>query len=162
MSMRLFIGNKNYSSWSLRPWLLMRRLGIPFEEVLLRFGDEEAWAPFRARFPAGKVPALEDGRLVWDSFAIAEYLAERYPGVWPDDPDARAWARCVAAEMHSGFATLRGTCGMNVGIRVRLREVTPALAADVARVDAIWTEGLTRFGGPFLAGAFSEIGRAHV
>jgi glutathione S-transferase len=150
----LVIGNKNYSSWSLRPWILLHEAGIPFEERLLVFGDEAAWAPYRARVPTGKVPALLDGdRLVWDSLGIAEYLAERHAGVWPTDPDARAWARCTAAEMHAGFGPLRAQCSMNVGIRVRLHGVTPALARDVARVDALWTEGLTRFGGPFLAGA---------
>ena len=155
----LYVGNKNYSSWSLRPWLLLRALDIPFDERLLPFGDESVWAGFRALAPAGKVPALVDeGRLVWDSLAIVEYLAERHPGVWPADPDARAWARCAAAEMHSGFGALRSRCGMNLGIRVRLHEFPPALAADVARVDALWAEGLHRFGGPWLAGAaFSAV-----
>lgn len=155
----LYIGNKNYSSWSLRPWLLLRALDIPFDERLLPFGDESVWAGFRALAPAGKVPALvDDGRLVWDSLAIVEYLAERHAGVWPTDPAARAWARCAAAEMHSGFGALRSQCGMNLGIRVRLHEVPPALAADVARVDTLWTEGLHRFGGPWLAGAaFSAV-----
>jgi glutathione S-transferase len=149
----LYIGNKNYSSWSLRPWLLLRELGVPFEERLLPFGDEAAWGPFRARVPAAKVPVLEDdGRIVWDSLAIVEYLHESHPAVWPADRDARAWARSAAAEMHSGFTTLRQRCGMNVGIRVRLHEVPDALTRDLARIDALWSEGLRRFGGPFLAG----------
>ncbi|MDI1476186.1 glutathione S-transferase family protein [Polyangium sp. y55x31] len=149
----LYIANKNYSSWSLRPWILMVEAGIPFEERLLRFGDEAAWAPFRAVSPAGKVPTLLDGgRVVWDSLAIAEYLAERHPGVWPRDEDARAWARSAAAEMHAGFGVLREKCSMNIGIRVRLHETPPALERDVARISALWTEGLGRFGGPFLAG----------
>lgn len=153
MPRTLYIANKNYSSWSLRPWLLMRALGVPFEEVLLRFDDEPAWAAFRVRFAAGKVPALiDDGRPVWESIAIVEHLAETVPGVWPAAPDARAWARSAAAEMHAGFATLRQRCGMNVGIRVRLHEVPPALQKDVDRIDALWTEGLSRFGGPYLAG----------
>lgn len=155
----LYIGNKNYSSWSLRPWLVLRALGLPFEERLLRFDDEEAWAAFRAWSPAGKVPVLvDDGRVVWDSLAIVEFLAERHPGVWPADATARAWARCAAAEMHAGFGTLRQRCGMNLGIRVRLNEVPPALQRDVARVDALFVDGLGRFGGPWLAGAaFSAV-----
>ncbi|MDC3956499.1 glutathione S-transferase family protein [Polyangium jinanense] len=149
----LYIANKNYSSWSLRPWILLLEAGIPFEERLLRFGDEAAWAPFRAMTPAGKVPTLLDGeRVVWDSLAIAEYLAERHPSVWPRDEAARAWARSAAAEMHAGFGVLREKCSMNIGIRVRLHETPPALSRDVARISALWTEGLERFGGPFLAG----------
>ena len=159
MSLTLYIANKNYSSWSLRPWLLLRELGVPFTEVLLPFGDEAAWAPFRTSFPAGKVPALQDGALrVWDSFAIVEHVHERFGGAWPDDAEARAWARSAAAEMHSGFATLRGQCGMNLGIRVALHELGPALRRDLARVDTLWCEGLSRFGGPLLAGArFSAV-----
>ncbi|UQA56962.1 glutathione S-transferase family protein [Polyangium aurulentum] len=149
----LYIANKNYSSWSLRPWILMQEAGIPFEERMLPFGDEAAWAPFRAFAPAGKVPALVDeGRVVWDSLAIVEYLAERHPAVWPRDTDARAFARCAAAEMHAGFGVLRAQCSMNIGIRVRLRETPPALLRDVERISALWTEGLARFGGPYLAG----------
>lgn len=159
MSLTLTIANKNYSSWSLRPWVLLRERGIPFTEVLLPFGDEAAWAPFRAVFPAGKVPALEDGALrVSDSLAIVEHLHERFGGMWPDDPQARAWARSAAAEMHSGFSTLRSQCGMNLGIRVTLHEIGPALGRDLARVDTLWQEGLARFGGPMLAGAaFSAV-----
>jgi glutathione S-transferase len=150
----LYIANKNYSSWSLRPWFLLHELGVPFEEQRLVFGDEAAWGPFRALSPSGKVPLLvDDGRVVWDSLAIVEYLAERHPGVWPAGADARAWARCAAAEMHSGFTALRQVCSMNIGIRVRLHEVSPALARDVARIDALWSDGLSRFGGPWLAGA---------
>src|SRR5271166_160215 len=104
----LTIANKNYSSWSLRPWALLRELKIPFMERLLVFGDEPAWEQFRQRNPSGKVPCLVDGaRIVWESLAIAEYLAERHAGVWPEQADARAWARCAAAEMHAGFGELR-------------------------------------------------------
>jgi glutathione S-transferase len=150
----LFIANKNDSSWSLRPWLLMRALQVPFDEVLLPFGDAPAWAALRARSGAGKVPLLVDGDLaVWDSLAIVEYLAERHAGVWPHDPVARAWARCAAAEMHSSFAALRSTCSMSVGVRVRLHARSPALERDLDRLTALWGEGLSRFGGPFLAGA---------
>src|SRR3546814_209636 len=105
----LHIGNKNYSSWSLRPWVLLRAHGIAFTEVLHRFGRDKLNDGFRAFSPTAKVPCLiDDALVVWDSLAIAEYLAERYPGIWPEDPEARAFARCAAAEMHSGFATLRG------------------------------------------------------
>lgn len=156
----LYIANKNYSSWSLRPWVLMRALDIPFEERLVPFtaapGGNSAFLAFS---PSGKVPTLVDGdTTVWDSLAIAEYLAERYPGVWPADPAARTWARCAAAEMHSGFPVLRETCTMNCGIRVRLGEVPAPLQAEFARLDALWSEGLARFGGPFLAGsAFTAV-----
>ncbi|QSP96363.1 glutathione S-transferase family protein [Marinobacter salinisoli] len=149
----LHIGNKNYSSWSLRPWLLVKALGIPFEEVLHRFGMEEDWAEYRKLNASGLVPCLFDGDLVvWDSLAIIEYLAEKHEGVWPADSQARAWARSASAEMHSGFAELRSKCTMTCGQRVELHEVTPALSRDIARIDALWQEGLSRFGGPFLAG----------
>ncbi|MFC4728647.1 glutathione S-transferase [Coralloluteibacterium thermophilus] len=150
----LHIANKNYSSWSLRPWVLLHALGIPFEERLLPFPPDGDWSAFRALSPTGQVPLLEDaGTVVWDSLAIVEYLAERHSGVWPEDAAARAWARCAAAEMHAGFQALRGTCPMNCGIRARFERLPPALAADVARVEALWNDGLARFGGPFLAGA---------
>lgn len=149
----LYIANKNYSSWSLRPWVLLSELGIPFEERLVTFGQGSNWDAFRKFSPSGRVPCLVDGdTVVWDSLAIAEYVAESHPAVWPSERVARAWARCAAAEMHSGFATLRQQCGMNCGIRVQLREIGPALKADVARINELWNEGLARFGGPFLAG----------
>lgn len=149
----LYIGNKNYSSWSLRPWLLMRALAIPFTEHLVPFDPGTSWARFRAFSPSGKVPCLVDGdTVVWDSMAIAEYLAERHAGTWPADNTARAWARCAAAEMHSGFGALRQGCSMNCGLRVRLDSITPALRRDLDRIDELWTEGQRRFGGPFLAG----------
>jgi glutathione S-transferase len=153
---QLHIANKNYSSWSLRPWLLLSELGIPFDEQLATFaqGNGASWQAFRAFSPSGKVPCLHDGeRVVWDSLAIAEYLAERHMDVWPSDPDARTWARCAAAEMHSGFAALRNQCGMNCGLRIRLADELPAaLQGDIARIEELWSEGLARFGGPFLAG----------
>ncbi|HET7729846.1 MAG TPA: glutathione S-transferase family protein [Usitatibacter sp.] len=154
----LHIGNKNYSSWSLRPWILLTELGIPFEEKVHAFGPGFK-VKSAGHSPSGKVPALHDGRrIVWDSLAIAEYLAERHAGVWPSNEDARAWARCAAAEMHSGFQALRGTCGMNCGIRVKLHSVSEAVRADLARVAELWSEGLSRFGGPFLAGpAFGAV-----
>ena len=150
----LYIGNKNYSSWSLRPWVLMRELNIPFREVLVPFGGAQNPDAFRAFSPTGKVPCLVDGTTtVWDSLAITEYLAERHAGVWPDDAVARAWARCAAAEMHSGFQALRNTCGMNCGLRIRLHAIDAALERDLQRIEQLWAEGLARFGGPFLTGA---------
>jgi glutathione S-transferase len=149
----LHIGNKNYSSWSLRPWILLRQLAIPFKEELHVFAGAVNWSRFRGFSPTGRVPTLVDGATtVWDSLAIAEYLAERHAGVWPEDAAARAWARCAAAEMHSGFSALRNQCSMNCGARVQLREITPALQSELARIDELWNEGLQRFGGPFLAG----------
>ena len=143
----LHIANKNYSSWSLRPWVLMKVLEIPFTERLHPFGEIFSFSPTR------RVPCLGDGdTTVWDSLAITEYLAEHYSQVWPRDIVARAWARSAAAEMHSGFAELRHVCSMSCGQRVALTDISPALADDIARLDALWNEGLWRFNGPFLAG----------
>ncbi|WP_295803474.1 glutathione S-transferase family protein [uncultured Microbulbifer sp.] len=149
----LYIGNKNYSSWSLRPWLLMTELNIPFEEVLVPFDEGSSWQKFRRFSPTGLVPCLVDGEVtVWDSFAIAEYLYESNPQVWPEDRVARAWARCAATEMHSGFSALRNQCSMNCGVSVKLDQVDGALQKDLDRVDELWRQGLVQFGGPFLAG----------
>jgi glutathione S-transferase len=149
----LYIANKNYSSWSLRPWILMRELGIAFAEELVPFEGASNRDRFRRFSPTGKVPCLVDGATtVWDSLAIAEYLAERHAGVWPADAQARAWARCAASEMHAGFAALRACCSMNCGVRVRLNRVAPELRQDLERIDELWSEGMQRFGGPFLAG----------
>lgn len=150
----LFIANKNYSSWSLRPWVLMKHLGIPFEERLQVFGQQSTWEAFRKLSPAGQVPCLHDApTIVWESLAIVEYLAERHVGVWPANPVARAWARSAAAEMHAGFGPLRNVCSMNCGVRVRLHKITPELQRNLDRLSALWSEGLQRFGGPFLAGS---------
>jgi glutathione S-transferase len=150
---QLYIGNKNYSSWSLRPWVLMREHAIPFVEHLLRFGEASDWKDYPGISPSGKVPCLIDGSAaVWDSLAIAEYLAERHAGLWPADPAVRAWGRCAAAEMHSGFPALRSRCSMSCGVRVRLHDVAPDLVKDIARLETLWTDGLKRFGGPFLGG----------
>ena len=150
----LYIGNKNYSSWSLRPWVLMRELGIGFREHLVPFGEEASWQTYRKIAPSGKVPCLVDGdTVVWDSLAIAEYLAERHAAVWPAAAGARAWARSAAAEMHSGFGALRSRCSMSCGLRIRLHESPPPLEGDLARLGTLWSDGLRRFGGPFLAGA---------
>jgi glutathione S-transferase len=146
----LYIGNKNYSSWSLRPWVLLRELDIPFRERPVVFGTDS----FREFSPTGKVPCLVDGRTtVWDSLAITEYLGERHANVWPAEAAARAWARSAAAEMHSGFFALREVCTMNCGIRVKLRNVSAALQLDLSRIEELWADGLGRFGGPFLTGA---------
>lgn len=155
----LYIGNQNYSSWSLRPWVLMRELGIAFDERKLRFGDAASWERYRRICPSGKVPCLIDGdRAVWDSLSITEYLAERHDSVWPRHARARAWARSAAAEMHSGFTELRSRCPMSCGIRARPKEFPPALEREVARLGALWNEGLESFGGPFLAAsAFSAV-----
>lgn len=154
--LQLFIADKNYSSWSLRPWVLLQTLQIPFIERCEVFDTDDNAEKFKKFSPNGKVPCLHDlasQTVVWDSLAIVEYVAEQYPAVWPRDQKARAYARCAAAEMHSGFAVLRDVCSMNVGIRVQLHTVSNALAADIARLDALWTQGLSQFGGPFLAGA---------
>ncbi len=151
----LIIGNKNYSSWSLRPWVLMHELGIEFKEELKPFIEGGSWAEFRQFSPTGTVPVLIDhsnDTLVWDSLAISEYLGDNGHLVWPEDKAARAWARSATAEMHSGFSALRNQCNMTVGQRVKLNKVTPELTKDIQRIDELWNEGLERFGGEFLAG----------
>jgi glutathione S-transferase len=149
----LYIANKNYSSWSLRPWVLMKTLGIPFKEVLVPFIAGSCWDEFRDFSPNGRVPCLHDNeQVVWDSLAIIEYLAEQYDGVWPQKAEARAWARSATAEMHAGFSALRNECPMNCGLRVQLHSISPDLQHDLNRLDELWNEGLQRFGGPFLAG----------
>jgi glutathione S-transferase len=131
----------------------MRELGIEFREHLLRFGDKAAWAEYLRVCPTGKVPCLFDGgRAVWDSLSIAEYLAEKHPGVWPAEADERAWARSAAAEMHSGFFDLRSNCSMSCGVRMRLKVRPPGLERDIRRLQELWQDGLHRFGGPYLAG----------
>lgn len=170
MPYRLYITNKNYSSWSMRVWVLMRALRISFEERLLAGQETEVQAAFLTISPTGKVPCLhvssgaEGGRgqdlAIWESLAIAEFLAERHPakGVWPPlarkNGEARAWARSAAAEMHAGFGAVRREMTMNCGVRVRLApgEPSPALARELRRLDELWAEGLRRFGGPWLAG----------
>ncbi|MGH6769162.1 MAG: glutathione S-transferase family protein [Xanthobacteraceae bacterium] len=156
---RLIIGNKNYSSWSLRPWIAMKVAGIAFDEEVISLDA----ADFKARVGrvsgTGKVPALADGDIhVWESLAILDYLAEKYPhaGLWPAELQARAHARAIAAEMHAGFAALRRSCPMNMWRTPTRLALTAEVAADVARIEALWTDCRTRFGrgGPFLFGAF--------
>jgi len=165
--MQLYIGNKNYSSWSMRPWVLLTQAGIEFEEVMARFDSFAPDSHFKKVIgpvsPVGKVPALVDGDLaVWDTLAIAEYLAEKFPDkqLWPADVKARARARSICAEMHSGFAALRSACPMN--IEASLPEIgqlawrdKPAVRTDVARLVAMWSELLAQHGGPMLFGTFS-------
>ncbi len=155
----LYIGNKNYSSWSLRTWVLLRAAGIPFQEHRILLSRPESSERILAASPSGRLPCLHDGNtIVWDTLAIAEYLAERHPGLWPAADAARAWARCVAAEMHAGFADLRTQFGMDLRRREAARPA-PGTVADIARIDAIWREGRERFGqgGEFLCGAFGIV-----
>ena len=167
--MQLYIGNKNYSSWSMRPWLLMKQAGIEFSERPLRL-DWADGSPFKSTLlalaPTGRVPLLidDDGFAVWDSLAIVEYLAEAFPAkrLWPADRKQRARARSLCAEMHSGFAALRERCPMNVEaslpeIGARCRSEWPDVAADLRRIDAMWSEALAQSGGPFLFGAFGAV-----
>ena len=160
MTLRLFIGNKAYSSWSLRPWLLMRQFAIPFDETVIPMYRPETRAAMLAVSPNGKVPALHDGDLVVsESIAIVEYLAERFPdrAVWPRDRAARALARAVSAEMHAGFVKLRQACPTNFRRPPRAVPISPEVRADVDRIEALWADARARFGqgGPFLFGAFS-------
>ena len=153
MAYTLITANRNYSSWSLRPWLLMRALGIAFGDRFEPFASLDNHQAFRAFSPTGQVPVLFDGeRTVWDSLGIALYLAERHPGVWPADAAARTWATCAVAEMHGGFGALRRERTMTVGQRIRPTRGSEALARDVARLAELWDEGLSRFGGPWLGG----------
>lgn len=170
---KLYIGNKNYSSWSMRPWVLMKQAGIPFDEVMVRFDSFEADSKFKnaiaALNPVAKVPVLVDGDLVvWDTLAIAEYLAETFPEkrLWPQAAADRARARSVCAEMHSGFGGLRGHCGMNLEaslpeVGARLMKEEPAVASDLARIVQMWSGLLEAHGGPLLFGAEFGIADAY-
>ena len=175
--MRLYIGNKNYSSWSMRPWVLMVELGLPFEEVMVRFDSFAHGSQFKSRVgelsPAGKVPVLEDASrrgacgkplAVWDTLAILEYLHESFPdaGVWPQDPVQRARARSWCADMHAGFGALRSHCPMNIeadlaGQGALIWRDQAAVRADVARLERLWQSALEDHGGPMLMGRFSAV-----
>ena len=153
----LVIGNKAYSSWSMRPWLLMKEAGLAFDEVRIPLYQEGHDRKIRDYSPAGRVPVLVDGAVtVWDSLAICEYLAERHAekNLWPAAAAARAHARAVSAEMHAGFAALRGNMGMNVRRSFPGVGMTPEVAKDIARIEQLWDDCLQRYGGPFLFGAF--------
>jgi glutathione S-transferase len=150
--MLLVIGNKNYSSWSLRPWIALKVLGVPFDEKRIALRRPETRAEILRHSAAGRVPILRDGdTVVWDSLAILEYLAEKYPQLWPSDAAQRARARAVAAEMHSGFAALREHMSMNTRKHYPGKGRTPEAMADVARIDEIWSQAR----GPFLFGDFT-------
>ena len=165
--LKLFVGNKNYSSWSMRPWELLRQAGIDFEEEVVRFDSFDADSEFKRRLsgltPTAKVPVLIDGDLaIWDTLAISEYVAEQFPAkqLWPQDKAARARARSVCAEMHSGFTGLRGNCPMN--IEATLAETgaliwrdKPAVRSDVQRIVQMWSGLLQEYGGPMLFGQFT-------
>jgi glutathione S-transferase len=165
--MHLLIANKLYSSWSLRPWLLMRVLGIPFSEDVIPLRQADTAVRIAKHGPTGKVPVLVDGDInIWESLAIVEYLAEKFPdkGVWPRDVKARAHGRAVSNEMHAGFQPLRAGCPMNLGKRFALKDYGPEVKANVARLETLWREARAKFGskaatssggGPFLYGAFS-------
>ncbi len=165
--LKLYIGNKNYSSWSMRPWVLLRQAQMPFEEVMVRFDAFSADSAFKRSLqsvsPTGKVPVLlDDGFAIWDTLAIAEYLAEQFPDrhLWPQDVRARARARSVCAEMHAGFQNLRGACGMNIEADLAqagalIWRDQPGVRADVARIVAMWTALLDEHQGPMLFGDFS-------
>lgn len=164
MTYTLITANRNYSSWSLRPWLLMAALDIDFEDRIEPFAAPTNHDAFRSFSPTGQVPVLIDDspstgpRTIWDSLAIVLYLADRHEAIWPVHPAARAWAQSATCEMHSGFAALRNDCTMNVGVRVEPKPMSDALKANVARITELWADGIDRFGGPWLAGAeFSAV-----
>ncbi|MFM0596717.1 glutathione S-transferase family protein [Paraburkholderia dilworthii] len=159
--MKLLIGDKNYSSWSMRPWLLLKHFGIPFDEVLIHLREPGTTAAILAHAPRGpgKVPCLigDDEQITWDSLAIAETLAERFPqhALWPRDAAVRNHARSVSAEMHSGFGELRSNMWMNIRASFPGKNATSGALADIARIDALWRDCLDTYGGPFLFGEFS-------
>jgi glutathione S-transferase len=159
MALKLIIGNKNYSSWSLRPWIAMKVAGVAFEETVIPLYLPGSSDKLRNFTPAGKVPVLIDGDVaVWESLAILEHLAEKFPkaGLWPANAAARSHARTVASEMHAGFSALRQACTMNFWLPPKPRAQSDAVMADVARIEALWSDCRARFGGsgPFLFGAF--------
>ncbi len=158
--LKLVIANKLYSSWSLRPWMVLRASGIAFEEIQIPLRRDDSRARVLEHSPSGKVPALIDGeQVIWESLAIIEYLAESHPdkAIWPKNRDARAHARAVASEMHSGFQALRAGCPMNLGARFQTPEMTDAMTACVNRIEEIWADARVQFGGEgrYLYGAFS-------
>lgn len=161
MSLTLFIGNKNYSSWSMRPWMALKAANIPFEEFFIPlYTDAADKQRILSVTRSGKVPALADGDVtVWDSLAIIEYLAERFPdaNLWPEDRAIRAQARSISAEMHSGFMPLRNECGMNIHRPIASKKLSDDAMANVARIQQIWTDCRARYGGegPYLFGRFT-------
>jgi glutathione S-transferase len=157
MSLRLIVGNKNYSSWSLRPWIALKAAGIDFDEVLLPIYRDDSKPRLLAYSPAGKVPILIDGDVtVWESLAILEHVSEKFPaaGLWPADAGARSHARAISAEMHAGFAALRRACPMNCRRPAKPRDLSPEVEQDIRRIDNMWSDCRARYGeaGPFLFG----------
>jgi glutathione S-transferase len=151
----LITANKNYSSWSMRAWLTLRWLGRDFDEIRVPVYQPGSKAEILRHSPSGFLPALRDGDIyLWDSLAIIQHLADTSPQVWPDDPQKRAFVRSISAEMHSGFFALRGAMPHNARGRDRRVPRTPDVEADIARIEHIWTEGLERFGGPWIAGDY--------
>jgi glutathione S-transferase len=153
--LKIVIGNKKYSSWSLRPWLVLQQAGVPFEEQVVALDLPDTDANIRRFSPSGRVPALIDGNLtVWDSLAICEYLNEKFPGkrLWPENGAQRAQARSICAEMHSGFANLRNDCSMKIVQQYPYKPLRPETQKDVDRIVALWEECLRRNGGPYLFG----------
>jgi glutathione S-transferase len=160
MALRLIIGNKNYSSWSLRPWIAMKTAGIPFDEIVIPLYRDGSAEQILAHSPAGKVPILHDGDVrVWESLAIIEYLSEKFPNakLWPSDAAVRAHARTISTEMHAGFGALRSECGMNMWRPPAKKALSADAQAQAARVQEIWAGARDRFGaaGPFLFGKFT-------
>jgi glutathione S-transferase len=157
--MKLVIGDKNYSSWSMRPWVLLKHFGIPFDEIVVQLAQADTLASILKHSPSGRVPCLitDDGQSIWDSLAISETLAERFPQhpLWPRDAAARARARSISAEMHSGFMDLRSNMWMNIRASFPGKGATPGALADIARIDQLWRDCLAAHGGPFLFGEFS-------
>lgn len=156
--MTLVIGTKRYSSWSLRPWLAAKMAGVEFDEILITLRQPETKAEILKYSPSGKVPCLIHGSLaIWDSLAICEYLAELHPTLWPESREARAVARAVSAEMHSGYPNLRNVCSMDMCVTTPLADIPPEVASEIARIQALWKDCRDRFGagGPFLFGRFS-------
>lgn len=160
--MELVIGTKRWSTWSLRPWLALKTTGAPFTETLIGLRQEhnQTEAQILPHSPSGLVPALKDGDLlIWDSLAICEYLAERFPQarLWPADPALRALARAAASEMHSGFQSLRGECPMALDVAPHVANLTEATQKNIRRITALWSDLLTRSGGPFLCGEWGIV-----
>lgn len=154
--MKLIIGDKSLSSWSMRAWLVMRASGIPFKEIYIKLDQPQTKSKILRYSPSGRVPALVDGSItVWDSLAIAEYLAEKEPSLWPQDSAARAEARSYCAEMHSGFTALRAQLSMDLLLKMRVRHLETATLADIRRLIQLWELALKKYGGPYLFGEFS-------
>lgn len=157
MSRKLYIGNKNYSSWSLRPWILLRAFNVDFEEVIVPVSGKGVHAGLHRQYsPSGLVPCLHDEEIIWDSLAIAEYMAEQHPSMWPAEKAARARARCISAEMHGGFSDVRTNMPMNVKKRLSGKPLTKEVQANVDRIQMLWSECRQKYGsgGSFLFGSF--------